>query len=609
MKQRIMILLFGLGFFLGLLVLFGSTAQPAQAENSYQNSPCEAILADAASRADIAAEGVTWDYDENNPWICTVTYCWNCSALSGVSTLTFAIDGPTDPNDFQPYSCASEQCEVATFHGYPSQFYWGIISRGIMSDPYEHVEWYMEHGGVGYSFRVDESIQTDSEFYRAAMDLAEALWGAAEAKLPGAGAPPSGPVQENSDCAGMTPKKLRAGGVAVLQCRLHCDPNIMSDDELWACINQYSGGSDIPTIPGDQPGDDIPTIPGDPIGSEQPESLGPLATTPFVPLAGALVGTLLGWLVSVAATSGNVLKTLVTPPLKTAQPPAIPAGPETGEAKDQGLYWSERPWDQAGPGYVSKEEYEQTKDMLERGYKWTNGGWQTPDQISQSNQWQQNNYEATAREDAELQAKMEAERQALEQNKAELKKTADELQAASNMLDLKNDFEAINQNLQDENIYVLNPYQGDPTVVFHRLNTLKNLVWDNTGGWLTGSNGLTCEGYVEKTSQKVIEAVSERFPGATVQRMIFEEKSTANSQKDWRNWFDSFIDDNHNLTKITLPDGSEWALDYHQQNAGNAPLLRPWKEAREEWKVYMGKDEFVERVSATTKTIAPQPPK
>lgn len=555
MKQRIMNLLFGLGLFLGLLTFMAFTARSAHAETSYQSSPCEAILADAASRADIAAEGVTWDYDENNPWICTVTYCWNCSALSGVSTLTFAIDGPTDPNDFQPYSCASEQCEVATFHGYPMQFYWGIINRGIMSDPYEHVEWYMEHGGVGYSFRVDESIQTDSEFYRASMDLAEALWSAFDSAVPAASQ----------------------------------DPVVPS--------------------PGGQPGADTPIFPEDPASSDQPASLGPLATTPVVPLAGALIGTVIGWLVSVATTSGNVLKTSATPSLKTAQPPATPADPGTGAAKAQGLYWSERPWDQAGPGYVSKEEYEQTKDMLERGYKWTSGGWQTPDQISQSNQWQQNNNEATARENVELQAKMESERQALENNKAELKKTMDELQAASNMLDLKNDFETINQNLHDENIYVLNPYQGDPTVAFHRLNALKNLVWDNTAGHLTGSNGLTCEGYVEKTSQAVIETVSERFPGATVQRVIFEEKSTVNSKKDWGDWFDSFIDDNHNLTKITLPDGSEWALDYHQQNAGNSPLLRPWKEASEEWRAYMGKDEFVERVSATIKTVVPQPRK
>ncbi|MHB8776819.1 MAG: hypothetical protein ACYC6R_03525 [Anaerolineales bacterium] len=352
-------------------------------------------------------------------------------------------------------------------------------------------------------------------------------------------------------------------------------------------------GEILPTQPSEVvPGQ--PEVPAD-TGGNSEVPLGIILGSLGVPVLGALTGAVLSTLLS-GLSSAGVTNTGASPYSE------IVDVPETPEANDQGLYWSERPWDEAGPGYVSKEEYERTKDMLEQGYKWTNGGWQTPDQITESNQFQQNNRDAVVREDAAWRAKNEQERQALEQNKAELKKRADELQAAGNMIDLKDDFNAINQELLEEKIYVANPYQGDPTIAVYGLNALKNLVWDNTGGRLTGSHGLTCEGYVEKTSNKVIEAVSKRFPGATVQNMIFEEKSTVKVDKSWGDWFDSFIDDNHNLTKIILPDGSEWALDFHQHNAGNAPLLRPWPEARRAWKEeYMG-DEFMERVRRSTQT-------
>jgi len=145
---------------------------------------------------------------------------------------------------------------------------------------------------------------------------------------------------------------------------------------------------------------------------------------------------------------------------------------------------------------------------------------------------------------------------------------------------------------------VLNPYQGDPFLVFHGLNKTKNMIWDNTGGYFTGSQGLTCEGYIKATQDKVLKAVSKRFPGATVQKMIIEEKSTKNP-KDMLEWFDSTVDDNHTLFKIILPDGSEWAVDFHQHAAGNSPVMHRWSETRRTWKdKYMG-DEYYERPSVT----------
>jgi hypothetical protein len=50
---------------------------------------------------------------------------------------------------------------------------------------------------------------------------------------------------------------------------------------------------------------------------------------------------------------------------------------------------------------------------------------------------------------------------------------------------------------------------------------------------------------------------------------------------------------------VTLKDGSEWALDFHQFNAGNSDLLQPWPKTTQTWNGdYMG-DEFSERVYHT----------
>lgn len=202
-------------------------------------------------------------------------------------------------------------------------------------------------------------------------------------------------LYQDNPCAGLTPEQIRAGGVSVLRCRAHClqilsygDVNTWSDEQLWSCINdsgsqpgdqpveeqppyilscagvtledfysenpeydkcrlvckaaalqsdkalrnciQYYGGQ--PDAGDDQQWEDMPPItPADQSDSEPPKSLGPLATNPIVPLAGALIGTLVGWLASVAVTSGNVLKTWTAPP--PAQKPLKPVSgpPQTAQ--------------------------------------------------------------------------------------------------------------------------------------------------------------------------------------------------------------------------------------------------------------------------------------
>jgi hypothetical protein len=425
MKQRIIILLFGLGLFLTILVLSGSTTQPAQAESTYQVSSCGTILVDAANRAGIVANETEWFYDqESGPWMCKVEFNMdndtrNESVQFDISQVSEFLDYQLDMVDI----CGEDKwCHPTSFHGFPA--IWREVGEfGWVSSPTGGTP---QIGEMGYWFYVDISRYgrvDQSEL----IALAEALSSAAEGKLPGAEAPPAGPVQSNSDCAGVTPEDLRAGGVAVLTCRLHCDPNSMSDDELQACINQYSGQSEgvPPVIPVD-PGSEPPLVPDNPDTYIPPVDSPPgtnpfsvawdslpagLIRNPLIPIAGGLTGTALAWLYSQMGRR---------PIPGSLHPKGVPP---IDNANAQGLYWSERPWDIAGPGYVSKAEYEKTKGLLEQGYKWTNGGWQTPEGIQHFDQLEQNNRAAVAREDAAWRTEWERKRQeGLAKRDAQLKR-------------------------------------------------------------------------------------------------------------------------------------------------------------------------------------------
>jgi hypothetical protein len=293
MKQRKLLLLFGLGFFLSLLFLTDLKAQPAQAKNVEQK-----IVHRAAP-----ATGVAWaNESESFPF-----------PMPGLAESPwFSIDGKflraegafSGPAQANP--CA------------------GLTPEKIRA------------GGVTVlqcKLHCESILPAGSEIKNRSD---EELWacingsGGQPGDQPGGDVPiipedplppePEPPVVPNDTCAGVTPYDFRVGSQESLVCRLLCEESYyQSDEELWTCIEYYGG----------QPGGDIPTIPDDPPGSDQPESLGPLATTPFVPLTGALIGTVVGWLVSVAVTSGNVLKTLTAPPLQPARPPASVVDPKT----------------------------------------------------------------------------------------------------------------------------------------------------------------------------------------------------------------------------------------------------------------------------------------
>ncbi len=412
MKPRIFILLLCLGIFTSLLISISSSTQPARAESVPQNSSCSEILNQAAVIAGIDTWDSDWIFDQEDPWGCEVRYCSACIGNNTKGTEIFLEVDKVD--EFQPFECysgvtqiESSRCDLTTFNDYPARLSW----KYTRTRPGNNFDWFVEQEEGGYLFHVEKNAMVkigSSAELNEVLPLAEALWSASEGKLNGVQALPPGSDQSNSDCAGVTPDDLRAGGLTILKCRLHCDPNIMSDDELWECIDQYNGllgnTMDNPQEP-DQiyppdnpPVEELPIIPEDRTDIDQPNSLGPIATTPLIPLAGGLIGTTIGWLISVAATRSV--------PLPKQTNNLSPIDPKNEPEK----YWSERPGDEAGPGYVTKEEYDRTKDMLDKGYKWTNGGWQTPDEINQSDQWQLNNRKAVAKEETELRAKEEADK-------------------------------------------------------------------------------------------------------------------------------------------------------------------------------------------------------
>ena len=151
---------------------------------------------------------------------------------------------------------------------------------------------------------------------------------------------------------------------------------------------------------------------------------------------------------------------------------------------------------------------------------------------------------------------------------------------------LKNSLEEINQNLKKDNYYVSNKFATDAKLVYWG-EAAVNLAWDKTVGQLTGSKGLTCGGYVDKTREAVKAAVAKQFPGAKVEQAVFLEESTY-LPKGFVDNVDAFYNDtNHTFFKVTLPDKTEYAIDFHGANekmfGTNPPVLRPYREVREEW--------------------------
>ncbi len=318
MKLKVYPLLFAFGFAIGLWWITGLVAPPVQAENTKQEASCDELLTKILARAG-------WD-SINQPF-------GGCEYL-GVSSNFYITAGLSiDPGDGSPYVINSCQpgsnlpCAETSIQGYPAIT---AISNGVGS-----IGWTMPRGDTEYRFFIFVGEGYD------ALGFAEEIINAAELELPSVDQFNPGPVdtpigsnESDSSCAGLTPGDLRNGGLAVFKCRSLCDPDYLSDAELWQCIDQFGGQTVIPEDNSQNPGDLLPPdfppggeeliLPEDPTISTLPISLGPLATTPLIPLAGGAMGIIIGWLVSVAVNSGTQTKSVVARPRPVTQNPTRP---------------------------------------------------------------------------------------------------------------------------------------------------------------------------------------------------------------------------------------------------------------------------------------------
>jgi hypothetical protein len=182
-------------------------------------------------------------------------------------------------------------------------------------------------------------------------------------------------------------------------------------------------------------------------------------------------------------------------------------------------------------------------------------------------------------------------------------KISEDLQGPSQMIrqgiiEIKTDMEAINKRLIDKNIYVMNKFQSDPTMIVHGVTMAGNFIWDYTVGNFTGSTGYTCGDYVDNTMDDVKIAVQKQFPGAKVEQTVFYERSSE-KPVDAIDYLDRVIKDNHTVIKVTLPNGEEMGVDFHGHNASNLPtnppIVRPMNELRKEWRGRLGDLDFREK--------------
>lgn len=331
MKPRSLILFLSLGSFLGLLVFMGSTVHPAAAASAYQVDTCEDSLKKILVRAGWGGVNKNPDVEGCRYFIAASNYYLDLNLSSGPSggMSVFCSDNNSVP-----------PCTETSFHGYAATT---AISNGTGS-----IRWIMPRGGTEYYFDIFIGEGYD------VIQFAEEILSAAEIELPISDQVipiPEVPTDEtdpsDAPCQGVTPEDFRIGSQDSLACRLLCEEtNWQSDEEIWACISYYGGqsGVTVPEIPGILPGGDVPTFPDGPSGVDQPGNTGSLATHPLLPLAGALIGTLLGWLGSVAATSGNTLRNFFNSLFNTGKNSGLPASsPEADWNKWENNYVPPQP--------------------------------------------------------------------------------------------------------------------------------------------------------------------------------------------------------------------------------------------------------------------------
>ena len=554
-----------------------------------QSSSCMSVVQSAAEQAGVQGE-ISWSnsgddaYNGPDRFLCSIMYVRQRenfeTTLTELGLLKFTdvygtfIDGVCRYTD----DVATENSYLFDFHGYYALMETVVGERtypdengGIVHHESKMITWYMDGGGEYCAHLSVRTHTPNVEAYGHAEDptpIAEALLAVAEANLPllppvsdgsSPGADPILPGENPlpSDSTGQQ-------GEAPLQ------PENSSDADAGDTNNSLFG-IPLPVVLGSF---GIPIIgaAAGAIASAVMGALGTATSSASGSSAGASQGSKPKEHSSAASDSEKP---------REGQPPAseeeIPAG-DSAEPP---------PPDADAPPLETQEpaaEEQPAEDPVPVEAETEAGTEQeTPDsEVDSSNDSQQ---------DTPAAENTEAKETSTEPEKPEPKKKA----VSPEQIQLvKDDLKALNQKLLDENCYVLNPVQGDPTLIVHGITITTNKIWDYTGGWVTGSNGLTCEGYVNKTRDQVRQILKDRVPGAVLEEIVFYEDSTWNNDRSFCDRLDSFVDDNHILFKVTLPDGSEWAIDFHQHNNGSGPIFRTWEGGKKPWKDYLG-SEFRER--------------
>ena len=380
-----------------------------------------------------------------------------------------------------------------------------------------------------------------------------------------------------------------------------------------------------PPDPGPNPGPNPNPNPNPEPSPIDPEILSILQSilgTPVIPITGAVAGGLVAWVISMLSGGRTVLPTAPRPPTGGVRPGQV--GPDgkvwspgqgwvTKSTYDYQQKWIQKGWrlnSQTGklevqPGainergkvwyklphamdegdshnWVDKAKVEECERNLAEGNVWDrNVGWKAPEDLKRRYSDQDAIHRRSIIDNAAKNAQIQKDVQDASQKRQEeyqdwLKKYEYKEQMPVKLTKLNADMDAIDQDLKKQNIYVTNKLQGDPTLIFQGLEVLTNGVWDSTIGNFTGSQGFTCGNYVDKTINPVTEAVKKQFPGAKVQQVVFEEKSTKNPS-GFFGTLDSWNTENHTLIKVTIPDGPELAVDFHQQHP------RAGERARRKW--------------------------
>ncbi|MCX8063483.1 MAG: hypothetical protein N3D16_12960, partial [Anaerolineales bacterium] len=501
--------------------------------------PCVALTKDA-----IARTAVLWDeylVISQGGGSCTVGFYQgrHDSSPKFVKIMPWVLN---EPCQLEP-SWSNAETSSISFYGYEAMLYRVSLSTGVNEAEERGMIWCMPVGENLYRFKIETTSINVAEYGPAddPMPLAEAIYSLAESYL----------GVENTFGNQSQPGELGDGFDL---------PPETSDTQQDEWAGESPPQSDLSTPP---------TL----------VVVGNIA----IPLLGSLLGALIA---SFTGTWGSVASSTITSSATAVQSAGISKLTQMNNTAG----WTEHSATPASPLGVTRQPPHPPTKIFQAGTQWEIGSLETdqpnPKQPPSSAPPLQR---GAATRDKQPSSQSEKQKSSPETNQPDIRPLE------MRLVDFQEEIYSYRDELEKK-YYVANPWQGDPTMVMHRARCISNLVYDKTIGKLTSKQGLTCSEYVEQTANRVAESLKKHLPNARLESVVFDERSSLDP-KGWKDWLDSTVEDNHNLLRVILPDGSEWAIDFHQNRARNAPLFRKFDEARREWRNYIGEKEFVERVS------------